>query len=154
MFFFKFVGFLWSMPLSIFLWIFMGIFMAIGQVEKVKFTKDLLIIWKVKEKSWFSRKLLLGRGFVGFSFGNNIVYVDSERDLEIVLKHEKRHCQQYFFFGIFFLPLYFIESVMIYFFKKNLHPYFDNSFERDARSYSGEPLKIDWKNKYKRWPWW
>ena len=45
--------------------------------------------------------------------------------------HEQAHVRQYEAWGPFFLPAYFIAGLLAYL--RGGNPYWDNSFERDAR---------------------
>ena len=65
---------------------------------------------------------------------------------DVTLIHERRHCQQQFWFGMFFYPAYLLHSIWIYisnFWREDKrHAYLDNWFERDARRTAGQPVNI------------
>lgn len=135
------LGFIWTLPVSLLMWIFMLFCLLFKQVDKVYARKDLTFVWVLKRDSWFDEKLLIGRGYAGFAVGNNIIYSQSTvRDIDQIIKHESRHCQQYYLFGVLFLPIYACMFLYISFFIKHKHPYLDNPFEIDARRYTGEEI--------------
>jgi hypothetical protein len=154
--FLKILGFLWSFPISFVFWIFMGILFLLKQVEKVSIEKDFLFVWDLYNNKWFCRVFFKNRGWGGFSFGNNIVLIDFDKNRkDRTFLHEKKHCEQYFTFGILFFVLYALEFLVIYFFNKDLHPYYDHWFEVEARTAAGQMVKIPkslWEKD--RWCWW
>lgn len=154
------LGFLWTLPTSLLGWIFFGIAYLFGVFEKVQATKELIFIWDLKENSKFCKKLFSGRGWAGFSIGNNVIlleYSDSDRHLR-TFKHEREHCLQQYCWGILFFPVYLLSSVYVYLMYPDLHSYYDNPFEVQARRSAGQNVKIPKENwadgSNDRWIWW
>lgn len=153
--FLNFFGFVWCLPLSIFVWL-LGLFLGlVGQVDKFLITKNLEFVFLLNEDGFFFKKLFLNRGFFGFSFGNCIFFPSSISLDSKLYKHESRHVNQCYVFGVFFPVVYIIHSIFIYFFIKEKHAYYDNLFELDARKFAGQLVVIPkryWDND--RWLFW
>jgi hypothetical protein len=144
----RFFGFINALPLSILMWILTIILYLTKNVDRVA-VENYLFIVDMKENGWFFQKLFKNRGFLALGFGNTVlVYdIDSARKTRI-LKHEKKHCSQCFKWGILFPVLYFFDSVRIYFFEKESHPYYDNIFEIQARDAADQLVAVSqdmWK---------
>ena len=153
------LGFIWAVPFSVFGWL-LGIFLLVTrQVDLFKIQSDLTFIWDLKEEGFFFKKAFGNRGWIGFSLGNNIFVrdLDSARHGR-TLKHESKHCHQAYVLGIFFYPVYILESLRIFFFIPEKHSYYDNWFERMAREYAGQEVNIPkswWRDgPNDRWAWW
>jgi hypothetical protein len=153
------LGFLWVLPVSIIFWVIFGLLYILGQIDVVMWSRDLMLIWDVKNGGWLDRKFLTGKGWLGFAAGCNILVADTDGERwQRTIKHERRHVLQQYLFGIFFIILYILESVRIYLMCPNLHSYYDNRFEIDARKAAGQLVKIPkelWSDGEKdRWIFW
>jgi uncharacterized membrane protein len=152
-------GILWSIVWCLLSWILVALLLVARQVEAVGTGAYMIVVIDLKNDAWFASKLVLGKGWGGFAFGN-VVYVmdtDTERWKRTV-KHESRHVVQTFLFGIIQPILYFLASIFIWIFLRKRHSYYDNPFERDARKAAGQPVEIP-KEKWTdgpedRWAWW
>jgi len=152
------LGFFWVLPVSILGWVFIGILAALRQIENIEVQNDLSFVWDLKNSGFFY-KYMEGKWF-GFAVGNSEIVADApdtERGIR-KLKHENRHVKQQYALGVFFFPVYVVESLRLFFFHKDKHAYLDNWFERDARKHAGQIVDIlpeQWPEGPKdRWPWW
>lgn len=150
-------GFIWVLPVSILIWIFLGILYLFRQISEIRVDKDLAFVWEVASGTWFYR---VGGGWWGWSAGNNVILysdVDKARKSANYI-HEKEHVVQQYAWGIFFFPAYIVESVSLWLLKKNKHSYYCNHFERGAREAAGQPIDIpkkEWRDgPNDRWAWW
>jgi len=146
------LGFIWALPYSVLAWLGILLLLLFKQADKISASKDLMFLCKIKGDSYVGSKWFWDRGFIGFTLGNGIFFVESQ-DTNTTIKHETRHGFQYFVLGILFWPVYVLINVFIYLFRKDLHPYYDHPLEIDARKYAGQAVKIDWDKK-DRWSWW
>jgi hypothetical protein len=154
------LGFIWTLPISVLAWTAYFILYLFHQINGFYFDKkDLTLTWQVDELSWCGRKLFKKRGFNGFSAGNNILVLETKDTAKwsTLLLHEKQHCYQQYKSGIFFFPLYILESVRIYLFDKSRHSYYGNRFEVAARKAAGQikGTPEDYMpDTNERWIWW
>jgi hypothetical protein len=153
------LGFFWAVPMSIFGWLF-GLFLLLTwQVDSIEVQEDWTFVWDLKNWGWFQKKSMEGRGWAGFSIGNNVFIKDVVgKRWSRTLAHEVAHCHQWYTLGLLFPLVYILESVRLYVFEKELHSYYDNRFEMEARKCAGQPVKIprsQWKDgPTDRWAWW
>jgi len=137
-----FFGFLNALPLSILMWVLLLLLYATGNVDKVTRSGWFFIV-DMKEAGWFFRVFFKQRNFLCLGFGNVVLVNDTDFSRKSrLIDHEICHCRQCFLWGILFPFLYFLESVRIYFFDTDVHPYYDNIFEIRARVAAGQPLVI------------
>ena len=154
-----FLGFLWCLPISILFWIFGVVLLLTKQIQKFEVNwDDFTFLWDLKNNGWFCKVFFLGRGWGGYSCGNNIIVVDSDTERwKRTIKHEQKHCHQQFILGVLFPVAYIIESLTIYFFEKDKHSYYSNAYERAARKYASQQVDIpksQWKDGIDdRWCW-
>lgn len=150
-------GFLWCLPASVLFWIVGIILWITKQIERFQVDwNNLTCLWDIKNDGWFCRVFFTGRGFGGFSWGNNILVIDSdpERWTRSVL-HEEAHCLQWYIWGIFYPLVYGLVYLWIWSVQPGKHPYYDHPFERAARKRAGQLVDIPremWR--VKRWIWW
>lgn len=71
-------------------------------------------------------------GAMAMTLGHTILARD-ERAWLSTFRHELVHVRQYQWFGPFFVPAYFLESLWQW--CRGRHPYLDNRFEVQARKY-------------------
>lgn len=157
--FLYFLGFLWLLPISLLGFVLGLLLLALRQIEQVKWRSDFTVVWDLADYGWFFREAFYDRGWVGFSFGCHIFVKDmQEARLDRTLQHEARHCYQQYVLGIFFYPVYVLNSVWIWLFQRGKHSYYDNFFEVAARRAAGQPVKISkerWASGINdRWAWW
>jgi hypothetical protein len=147
------VGFIWALPVSLLFWFLLGVLYLLGQVDRVVVVKkDFIFVWFLKKNGWFYRKYFEDKGWSGFAQGNNVIISSFDSKL---FKHERRHCYQHYVLGVFFILVYIVHALVIYYWDKEKHPYFDNILEIDARVHSGG-LKIIPKSSWGpkgRWIW-
>ena len=134
----RYAGFVWALPLAILVWLFYIFpFWAFGLLHynrrhacAVEFVADMGVQWWAK--AW--------KGWRGHAVPCAIVLARVPSDLDATWRrtrrHELRHVDQMFLFGLLFPFLYVGAMVWIACFKRDLHPYRDNPFERDARAYA------------------
>jgi hypothetical protein len=155
----KLIGFLWSLPLSIPMWCIVLFLKSTKQIENLYITSDFILIVDMLNDGWYFKKRFQDRGFIGFGFGNTILIKDCDlARFDHVLAHEIEHVFQCYKLGVFFPILYILECLRIYLFKPELHSYYDNRFEIDAKEAANEPVKVP-KNKWlngpkDRWIFW
>lgn len=154
-----FLGFLWSLPISIIGFLLCLLLLFLGQIERVRWRSDFTIIWDLTNSGWFWHKLFLRRGWVGFSLGCHIFVKDFNKFRENrTLLHETRHCYQQYVLGVFFYPVYIAHSVWIWVFQRDKHSYYANFLEIDARRAAGQRIRIPpfhWRNGVNdRWFFW
>lgn len=156
---FCYLGFLFCLPLSLIGWVLYLILYLFKQIDSVYVGRDLTMVWDINEDSWLGKKFFIGRGWVGFTLGCNVLILEVSDDFRWLetLKHERMHVCQFYKLGIFFPILYILESIRIYLFCKDLHSYYDNVYEIEAREYAGQEVKIPkelWKDgPNNRWFW-
>lgn len=152
-----FIGFLWVLPVNLLAWCWLLYLRFTGQIEKVTWYSDFAIAWDIDNNSRFFKRM---KGWYGFTLGSNIICIDVEPFDKYTqhLMHETAHVYQQYIFGVFFFPVYILTSVFMYLFMPKTLPYIDNFFEKWARKYAGQPVKIpvEQRKEYMkdRWPWW
>ena len=81
--------------------------------------------------AWLLRRAVpLAGGAQAMTLGHVILGRDAAA-LDRCRVHEQAHVRQYEAWGPFFLPAYFVASLLAYL--RGDNPYWDNPFERDAR---------------------
>lgn len=161
----KLIGFVWLSPMTIIIWTFYVLpAWALGWIKVGSCSEFLIAHFVVNQKAsnWYTKAW---KDWGGWS-GPCVVITKKDQDLSDsfrrTLLHETRHCLQQFLFGALHYPLYILISVVLFPISKtvakNLHPYLDNPFERDARKAAGQMVSIP-RNMWKRgpddhWPWW
>jgi hypothetical protein len=153
------LGFIWTLPNSIVGWIFLLILYVCKQVEDVEVCRGLVFVWDIDNNSWFYKKALRGQGWGGFAIGNNVVLMDRYpiEKYGRSYMHEREHVLQAFKWGPLFYPIYILESIRIFLFFRDLHSYYDNTFEVEARLAAGQEVSIpkeQWGDPGDRWIWW
>lgn len=153
------LGFFWCLPVTLIGLVLMGIADLMGEVGITYFRDDFQIVWDLKNDGWVCRKVFLGRGWGGFSFGANVIVVDSDSQRwQRTVRHEAQHGYQQYALGILYLPVYFLIGIFMWVFCRELHSYYDHPFEVSARKAAGQLVKIPkaaWKDgPYDRWAWW
>jgi hypothetical protein len=88
--------------------------------------------------SWLLTRMLPGCGAAAMTLGHTILGQSPEA-LEITREHEHIHVRQYERWGPFFIPAYFLASLIAWI--KGGDPYRDNVFEVEA--YRDAPLNPD-----------
>lgn len=166
-------GFIWCFPATL-----LGlIFFVIPNLFKDTFCdiwidRHLCITFEVDQHSKFYDNAM--EGWFGFVIGSLRVVIDIDlptRELGILdvaevhkdhpqykkMRHEFRHVMQNYVFGVFFYPVYIIITCYIWLFRKDLHSYLDNPFERDARRFANQRVHVpkeDWPDgPADRFPW-
>lgn len=109
--------------------------------------------------SWLDKKFFKGK-WAGVCSGWYIWYAPFKKDSDPTIKHERRHADQFRIFGIFQPVIYVALVIFTFIGFRDLHPYYDNFFEWDARRHAGQPLDIPWQKwtnkdgETDRWIWW
>ncbi len=153
-----FLGCVWTLPNSIFGWLFLAFLAATRQVDGFGIQSDFTFLINLKNGGWFCKRSMTEKGWLGFAIGNCIFVVDTEGDeWGRTILHENTHCRQAYVLGVLFYPFYILESVRIWLFVKEEHSYYDNEFEIQARKAAGQSVKIPksmWADPNDRWIWW
>ncbi len=133
---------LWSLPVTILIWV--GYILPLWGSGQISYRGNVEYKWYPRvymfsvntTGSWYHR---LWKNWAGWSgpFVFIVTRIDDQtpyrRKIAYKLKmHEYRHCQQWMLLGILFPIAYALSSLHIALFKRHLHAYFDNVFERDA----------------------
>lgn len=148
------LGNIWMLPTSLVSALYVGVMWAFGQFEWGYTTGWALVLLVPKGSRLFNH--MSKSGWAGWSSGPFILLREDHETSAISITHEERHVKQQLLFGVFQPILYIFSSVWIWLFKKQLHSYYDNPFEVDARRAAGQKVKIppeQWKNG-DRWAWW
>jgi len=151
------LGFVWVLPVNILVWIWLLYLEFTGQVQSVSFCSNLSLIWDIDNRSSFYKRM---KGWYGFTLGSNIVCIDvyPKALYATHIRHETGHVYQQYIFGVLFFPVYILTSVFMYFLLPKTSPYIDNFFEKWARKYAGQMVKIPSEDRERymkdRWPWW
>lgn len=149
----KTVGHLWMLPNTIISGAYILPLCLIGQIRFNRFALSGVECRTVKA-GWLDDSLRVG-DWLGWTSGCFVILRHDAGGR--TLPHEERHVRQQMVFGLFAPILYFFASLFIFLFLKDLHSYYDNPFEVDARRFAGQPVKIPrdaWANPRDRWAWW
>lgn len=164
--FLKILGFIWLLPMTAIVWgCYILPFWAFGWLQFHGQAEFLVAMFSVSPKcpSWYSKAWKDWWGWSGPCVVVTREVPDFSGRYARTLDHELRHCAQQFVFGPLHYPLYALCLVVVWILGQfpqweNLHAYYDNPFERDARRAAGQPVNIPrdlWKKgPDDRWPWW
>jgi len=102
--------------------------------------RDGVIECVVGARPWLARKAAARTGIMVLTLGH-VVIAGTEQLLSASRGHERVHVRQYERYGPFFLPAYFVSSVIAL--ARGADPYSQNRFEREAVADAGliGPLK-------------
>lgn len=157
----KCLGFLWLLPATVLFWL---VYMPLAwrNLRFVGWLSFGIAHFEVLDRdSWYSKKWRSWYGFSGpccIITRSNLSWVRLRR----TVIHERRHCMQQLLFGPLFYPLYGLCSAALWVYgtatDADVHAYFDNPFEVDARVAAGQRRRIprtDWpRGRDDRLPWW
>lgn len=160
---FAILGTIWLLPITILVWMFYILpLWALGHIKFSDWADFLVphfVLDEKKSNSWYAKQW---RDWAGVSLPNAIItkYEEGHNfpSYTRTMLHELRHCYQQWAFGPFHWLAYILSTLFIWLFLKDLHSYYDNPFEVDARRAAGQMVKIP-KNMWlqgpdDRWPWW
>jgi hypothetical protein len=106
----------------------------------------------ISKHSWYAK---LWRDYYGTGLWGVMIMRNADHT---TMLHEGNHCKDWFWMGGYGLLFYFLNSVWIWMFQKTKHAYYDNWFERRARTAAGQQIDIppeQWPDgKDDRWSWW
>lgn len=141
--FLHFLGTLWCLPATILVWLFYilpmwliwkdFIFMGWGEpfIADFQLANRDVEPWHARAwKDWY------GVGLPNAAIHRNELGIFDDQYVELVKVHERRHCVQWFWLGIFFYPVYLVAGWIQG--MRGKDRYLDNPFEVDARKASGE----------------
>jgi len=147
-----YLGFLWTLPVSIVAWIIVEFIRINRGVESVIWDNRLVCVVTLKSNHWFYRVFFKRRHWAGWSCGNVAFVGDMlsygyepemvDHKWNAVTIHETTHCLQQYKWGILWYPVYIVESAHLWFKHKKKHSYLDNRFEREARRLAGQLVDI------------
>lgn len=154
--------FLWILPAWILMWLFyvLPMWLIFRDLVFVRWADFLVAEFELATENlepWFAK---LWRGWIGFGGPGVIIrkVIWDEASRERTRKHELTHVQQQYRWGLLFYPAYLFVSVWIWIFMRDLHSYYDNPFEVEARRAAGQQVKIrksQWRDGIAdRWAWW
>lgn len=151
---FYLLGFLFCLPVTLAALVFVLLLFLFGQVSRLEFRRDLTLLWRLNSDGFFYRSFTQ---WSGFSIGAHVFIFpcfDEEKNERTEL-HERKHCHQWYTYGLAFPVIYILESLRIFFFVKEQHSYYDNVYEIAARKYAGQQVHIPRSFFQKdRWIWW
>lgn len=162
------LGFVWLLPATILVWsLYIIPIWALGYIELVKFSFPAVQFKLKATDNWYAKLWKTWWGFsapcayiykdtsyiqieyVNYKFDN--VWVDSQ--VSIIRTHELRHCWQQYILGALYYPTYMACSIVLWLYgsitNADVHAYHDNPFERDAKRFAGQKIKIprsEWMN--------
>lgn len=139
------LAFLWLLPITIPVWLFY-ILPLLRKDFKFMGWQDFMLP-KFKLISKYSKYAKSWKDWYGWSGPFVILYKDKPETadddwVKRTLVHEHRHFLQQLILGPFHYPLYGLETLRIYFFCPDKHPYLDNWFERDVRKSAGQLVDV------------
>jgi len=146
-----YLGFLWVLPVSIIAWLLIFFIWINRGVESIMWDHRLICVVDLNNENWFYRVFFKRRNWAGWSCGN-VAFVTDACDNNSTLTYEQwnkvtvheadGHCIQQYKWGVFWYPVYVIESIYLWFRYKKKHSYLDNHFEREARRVAGQMVDI------------
>jgi len=132
----------WQLPVTILIWFFYLLPLIIArEIEFVGWERPLIARFRIISKhSWWRR---MWTDWAGCALPHAIIHRSdlSKTTTARTIRHEIRHCHQMFVFGPFFYPLYGLCTACLWVYHtldEEVHPYFDNLFEQDARRHAGQ----------------
>lgn len=151
------LGFIWLLPMTILVWLFYVLpLLAFGNIKFAGWHGPVAKFKVVEKTGWYYKKW---QGWAGWSGPCVYIYKELTKDhyprfSEALLNqlnnetatHELRHCDQQFVFGVFHYPAYLLCFIALWIYgtitNKDIHGYYDNPFEVDARKAAGQMVKI------------
>jgi len=146
------LGFIWLLPFTLLMWLLY--ILPLILFKEVKYVrKASTFVWEfsnpIDPTSWYDKLWARWGGWSGpcVIILHEDMYKSAFR-LEMVRKHELRHCKDQFKWGVFFYPAYIVASAWIGFtnlFKKRenkKHIYLFNPFEMAARKDAGQIVDV------------
>jgi len=154
------LGFIWLLPATILFWLIYVLPIWAARYTKLESVDWPVFKFKLRAKdNWYAR---LWKKWWGWSGPCVYIYKDAEyiqseyeqridpqwleKEVKTTEVHEVRHCLQQLIFGPLHYPLYFLSSVGLWIYgtitNKDIHSYYDNPFEKDARRAAGQPVHI------------
>ena len=126
----RFLRYLWAAPTTL-----VGLVLAFASLRRGHVA---IVDGVIEAHSPFLDRALasltpLARGADAMTLGHVVIGRDA-RALELTRAHERVHVRQYEFWGPLFVPAYLLAGMWALI--KGGHPYFDNRFEREARTRS------------------
>ena len=155
------LGFIWLLPATLLVWLLYVLpLWALGYI-KLDSIKWPVVEFKLKAVgNWYAK---LWKKWWGWSGPCVYIYEDTDYIIlndgveeqhrawlnvqaKVTETHEVRHCLQQLIFGPLHYPLYGLSSLVLWIYgtvaNKDIHSYYDNPFERDARKNAGQPVHI------------
>ena len=122
------LGYLWALPNTL-----LGmplVLAALASGGRVRLVEGVVEVHG-RVIAWLLRRVVpLPGGAQAITIGHVVLGRDAAT-LDRCRRHEQAHVRQYERWGPFFLPAYFLASLLA--FLRGGNPYWDNPFERDAR---------------------
>lgn len=136
-------GYVWAAPLTLFGLIYVTLFTLLGWYKRIGRFDDALGWALVQEKvpQWLNRAWL---HWDGHTVGQVIVLkhdVASDRG-KVILRHEQEHVRQCMVLGVFQPVMYVLTYLSIKVACRYADPYYDSSFEIDARRAAGQIIDV------------
>jgi hypothetical protein len=142
-----FFGWLWSSPVTIIM-LFVSFLLVVTRQMDLYNRFGWILEFTTVKNSWWERtfwKSWAGGSIAGVIWYHR-AYVNKGREetewQSQLKRHERRHSEQWFVFGVLFVIAYPATVLFIFFFLKNLHSYHDHPAEVDARRAAGQLIKI------------
>ncbi len=148
----KILAGIWCSPVFLIGFILFLLLLLFQQVKNNGWKDGALDIVCLKD-SWLQKKML--NKWAGFCIGLCVFYVDErERNNETTRDHERVHVNQQLKLGIF-EPIFYGLFCVVIFLGCNIHAYYTNPFELDAKIKAGQIIEIDKLHPKDgdRWPW-
>jgi hypothetical protein len=138
------LGWLWAAPVTLCGLVYALLFWALGWHKWHAIEGDALV-WTLNLSKAPVKLLLMWEGWGGHTIGNVVVLKRSPDDgprEATTLLHEQQHVRQCMVLGAFQPIVYGLIMLCIKLACKNSHPYYDNSFEVDARRGAGQDVDV------------
>jgi hypothetical protein len=140
----RILGWFWAAPVTLVGLVYALTFWALGWHKWYGLSDDALV-WTVNLNKAPVRLLLMWSGWGGHTIGNVVIVkyspLDGPRQAQTLL-HEQQHVRQGMILGVFHPVMYGLIWLSIKLACKNSHPYYDSSFEVDARRGAGQDVDV------------
>lgn len=134
------LGVVWASPITSIGLIYAATCHVMGWYEWIG-RRDAALVWKVRDDApeWMRS---LWEGWGGHAIGNVVVLKHHPDVRPSILVHEQRHVLQCMRLGVFHIPLYALNMLVIRLACPDSHPYYDCSMEIDARRAAGQVTDV------------
>ncbi len=143
--FLRILGFAWSLPVTLFGLLYVGVFSAPKWYKLVGVRGDTLV-WRLNEEKapeWLKKAWAK---WGGHTVGAVVVLKnnpDTDNNAKITLRHEQEHARQCMILGPFWPIVYGLIMLVMKVCCRNADPYFSHPLEVDARRAAGQLIDVE-----------